>query len=280
MNPDIFVSPTWLAAHLSDSKVVPVDASWYMPAANRDAEADFLEAHVPGAVRFDLDAISDASSGLPHMLPDADAFAAAVGALGLREDMTIVIYDGSGLFSAPRVRWMFNIFGARDVRILEGGFPRWNAEKRPVEAGPDHRAQEQFRAVLRPGCVANVDDVKGALLSRVAAVVDARPSPRFRGEVPEPRAGLRSGHMPGAVNVPSDELIADGTLKQPDELAAIFRAHGVRPDGTIIASCGSGVTAAIVALALEVIGRSGTIIYDGSWSEWGGRQDCPVVTGK
>jgi thiosulfate/3-mercaptopyruvate sulfurtransferase len=275
----VFVGVDWLADHLDAPDVVVVDGSWHLPTTGRDARAEYLAGHIPGAVFFDIDAIADTASGLPHMLPKPEAFASAVRKLGIGDGQKIVVYDAQGLFSAPRVRWTFRTMGARDVVILEGGLAAWVAAGHPLESGPVERGPRHFTARLDNTAVRSIDDVKAALAAGSAQVVDARSRGRFTGEQPEPRPGVRSGHMPGSVNVPLDRLVENGRLRSPDQLRAAFAEAGVDPARPVITSCGSGVTAAVVALALDTIGARSTAVYDGSWAEWGGRDDTPVATG-
>ena len=272
------VSTEWLMDHLHDPNLSIVDASWYLPTMERDAAEEFDRAHIPGAVFFDIDAISDTSSDLPHMLSAPAAFARSVGDLGVAQDDTIVVYDGPGLFSAPRVWWMFRTFGATKVVLLDGGLSKWIDDGGPIESGTAPRKSKTFAPRFDAGRVVGLDEMRKLIEAGDVTVADARPSDRFTGEAAEPRAGMRSGHMPGAVNVPFMALQRDGQLKPAIELRAVLNEAGITDRTPVVTTCGSGVTAATIALALETIGNSNHRLYDGSWSEWGGRNDTPVET--
>lgn len=270
------VSTEWLAANLGAVKLL--DASWYMPADKRDAKAEFEAGHIPGAVFCDLDALSDHATDLPHMLPAPENFARDLGALGIGDDDMVVVYDGAGLFSAARLWWMLRVMGHDQVAVLDGGLPKWKAESRALEQGDAAPRPTRFTARPVAGQVRDFGDVQAALGN--TQLLDARSNSRFSGAEKEPRPGVRAGHMPGAVNVPYRAVLnADGTLKSADELRKLFAEKGVDLRGPIITSCGSGVTAAILMLALAQLGASKTSLYDGSWTEWGGRPEAEVVTG-
>jgi thiosulfate/3-mercaptopyruvate sulfurtransferase len=277
---DPMVSTAWLAERLGAPELVVIDASWFMPGSPRDAQAEHAERRIPGAVFFDIDEIADPESSLPHMLPSPDAFQAHARRLGVNPDSLIVVYDAEGLFSAPRVWWSFRAMGHTRVAVLDGGLPAWIAEGRPLEQGEPAPPPGTFEVRPDPGLVRDLARVRAALQSGSEQLVDARSQARFIGEAPEPRPGLRGGHMPGALNLPFGEVIdRAGRLHERAELERHFLGAGVNLADPIVTTCGSGLTAAVLALALARLGAWRTAVYDGSWSEWGGLADTAVVTG-
>lgn len=278
---DPVVSPDWLAARLGAPDTRVVDASWFMPNDPRDAKALFAARRIPGAVFFDIDEIADTSVDLPHMLPSPEKFASRVRKLGLGDGARIVVYDAQGLFSAARVWWSFRAMGHDDVFVLDGGFPAWERAGHEIETGPPQTPRERhFTPRLRSDLVRDLSDMRRIVDQRAAAIYDARPAARFSGETPEPRAGLRGGHMPGATSMPFGALVnEDGALRSREELAAIFAGAGADLARPTVCTCGSGITAAIIALALARLGRWDAAVYDGSWTEWGAQSDTPIVSG-
>jgi len=278
---DPLVSTEWLAAHLNDPKVKVLDATFKMPGVLPLPKDDYLKAHIPGAAFFDVDAVSDHSNPLPHMFPSAEQFGRDVGALGVGNGDTVVVYDAGGWVAGPRAWWMFLSFGHKDVRVLDGGLKKWTAEGRPVESGEASPKAETFKASFDAARVRSMQQLVANLGNRAEQVIDARAGNRFEGAVPEPRPGLRSGHIPGARNVPYGELFdaATGTMKPLDQLRNAFTSAGVDPAKPIVTSCGSGVSAAVLTLALYRLGVRDTALYDGSWSEWGAEAGPPVATG-
>lgn len=275
------VSTDWLADRLGQPDLKVVDGSWYLPTSGRDAAAEFAAGHIPGAVFFDVDATSDRRSSLPHMLPPAAEFASRMSALGLDDDATIVVYDGSGVnLSAPRAWWTFRVFGHTRVAVLDGGSAKWRAEERPLERGVPHPAPGRFTARLDPSQVRDLASIRANLSAQREQVVDLRPADRFEGRAPEFRAGVRSGHIPGSRNLPFTELVTpQGTVLDPSAIRAKLAAAGVDLTLPVVAGCGSGTSACSLVLALAVVGHDNVAVYDGSWTEWGGRDDTPVELG-
>ena len=280
-DPKTLVSTEWLAAHLKDPDLRILDASWYMPAEARDAKAEFAKAHIPNARFFDIDDVSDHRSDLPHMAPPVEKFMSRLRAMGVGDGHQVVVYDGSGLFSAARVWWLFKLMGQDNIAVLNGGLPKWLSEGRPVNDEEPLIRDRHMTVRRRAELVKDVTQVSSASKLGDYEIVDARAPERFRGDVPEPREGLRSGHIPGAKNVFFKSLLnGDQTLKSPAEVKAIFEGAGVDLQKPVITSCGSGVTAAVLSLALEAIGKTDHSLYDGSWTEWGAFPTVPVATGE
>jgi thiosulfate/3-mercaptopyruvate sulfurtransferase len=277
-DPKTLVSTEWLADHLRDPDLRVIDASWYLPSMGRDAKAEYNEGHIPNARFFDLDEISDSRSSLPHMAPPPEKFMSRLRAMGVGDGHQVVIYDGMGIFSAPRVWWTFRLMGKQDVAVLDGGLPKWRTEGREIDDMPPVIRDRHMTTQRQNHLVKDVTQVAHASKLHLAEIIDARPAARFRGEAPEPRAGLRSGHIPNSKNLPySDLLNPDGTMKSVDALRAAFA--GIDLAKPAITTCGSGVTAAILSLALERIGHQNHALYDGSWAEWGMYDDLDVAKG-
>jgi len=279
-DPKTLVSTDWLAAHLKDPDLRIFDASWHMPDSGRDARAEYEAAHIPGARFFDIDEISDHRSELPHMAPPVEKFISRMRAMGVGDGHQVVVYDTVGIFSAARVWWLFRLMGKTDIAVLDGGLPKWQAEGRPVEDMPPVVRDRHITVQRQAQLVKDVTQVAAASKLGDYEIIDARSAERFRGDVPEPRPGLRAGHIPNSRNVPFGDLLnADGTMKKPAALKSVFEGAGVDLSKPAITSCGSGVTAAILSLAMERFGKTDHALYDGSWAEWGMYNDLKVATG-
>jgi thiosulfate/3-mercaptopyruvate sulfurtransferase len=271
------VPASWLQAHLGEPGLRVVDATWYMPHVERDAHREFLDAHIPGAVFFDIDDVADPHTTLPHMLPSPERFGRAAGELGIGNHDRIVVYGARNMIASARVWWMFRVFGHEAVAVLDGGLPRWKAERRPLESGARPPRPAMFTASLRSGLVADLERMRGNLERRDQQLLDARSVGRFVGTDPEPRPGLRSGHIPGSLNLPYDQLFTDAGMLLPiSTLRRTFEKAGLDLERPVVTTCGSGVSAGVLALGLHLLGRRDTAVYDGSWTEWGGRSDTPV----
>ncbi len=278
VNDDALVDTAWVADHLDDPQVRVVDGSWHLPSTGRNGHDEYLAAHIPGAVYFDIDAVCDPDSTLPHMLPTADAFGAAVGEMGIGNDNRVVVYDSVGLASAPRVWWMFRAFGHDNVAVMTGGFRAWQSEGRPVTADVPSPAAAAFAAQLNDNMVRSIEQLRANIDSGAELVLDARAPGRFNGTEPEIRPGVRSGHIPGSGNLPYAEIIdaEAGTFVSSTDLRNAFDAQGATGLQPVTTTCGSGVTACILGLGMHLIGRDNWAVYDGSWTEWGGSDDTPI----
>jgi thiosulfate/3-mercaptopyruvate sulfurtransferase len=279
-DPKTLVSTEWLARHMTSPDIRVIDASWYLPAANRDPKAEYDAAHIPGARFFDIDEIADSQSDLPHMAPPPEKFVSRMRAMGIGDGHQVVVYDGAGINSAARVWWLFQLFGKTDTAVLDGGLPKWVAEGREVEDMPPILRDRHMTVQRHAQMIKDVTQVAAAAKLRDAQIVDARSDGRFKGTEPEPREGLRGGHIPSSISLPYAELLTDtGTMKPVEDLAAIMAAKGIDLHKPVITSCGSGVTAAIINLALERLGHKHHSLYDGSWAEWGMYNDLKIEQG-
>ena len=275
------VETDWLQKHLSSPDLVVLDGSWHLPTAKRDPKAEYLAEHIPGAIFFDIDDLSDEKSHLPHMLPSTVKFSSRMKKMGIGDGARIVVYDTSGIFSAARVWWTFRAMGHQDVAVLNGGLKKWKAEGRALEDGlPPKRSEKHYTPLQNTEIIRDLDEMKALLKTPGAQIVDARPAGRFEGRDEEPRPGLVKGHIPGSKNIPSQSLLnPDGTFKSTDDLAALFKSAGIDVAKPVVTTCGSGVTASMLALALAVLGQTNAAVYDGSWTEWGSDQSLPIETG-
>lgn len=276
---EFIVSADWLKSRLGQPNLSIVDASWYLPAAKRNGLEEYKKAHIPGAVFFDHDKVCDETSGLPHTLPSPAKFAEFASAMGVNADDTIVVYDGIGFFSAPRAWWMFRVMGAKHVFVLDGGFANWQEKHYPVTSEPTNVKKAVFKVDFEADKVVLIDEMRRFVDGDEMQIADARGHKRFLGEEAEPRPGMRSGHMPGAHSIPATSLSEEGNFKDLNQIKTIFKTAGINVAAPVVTTCGSGVTAAVLALALESLGNHNVRLYDGSWSEWGSKKDTPVVTG-
>jgi len=280
-DPKTLVSTEWLEAHLKDPDLRVIDASWFLPNAGRNPQAEYLQAHIPGARFFDIDEISDTRSSLPHMAPPVEKFISRMRAMGIGDGHQVVVYDTAGIFSAPRVWWTFRLMGKFDIAVLDGGFPKWLSEGRPTEDMPPVLRDRHITVQRHANLVKDVTQVASASKLADHEIIDARAPGRFEGIEPEPRPGLRMGHIPGSKNVHFATLLnSDGTMKSAEALRGVFEAAGVDLKKPVISTCGSGVNAAMLALALERLGHRNHAVYDGAWAEWGMYNDLRVATGK